>query len=267
MKITLFILSLLVAFKSPAAFLDASHCQPEKSNEPFLVVQDFKWGYTLVELLEKFVEIYQSDKRLKNRAYWNPEKKALVFPYRSFNGGDFVVPLSFAQNIASHIESGFKHNIIDGVFFPDMGHSHIFIPLDRWHSVYESTPVTKISRFYEGVFQDPQVKFLYHTAEQLKMLDQDQLVEDPRVRFRHQTRNLVGTMDGSGDVFWISNPESPVNTARELPGHYYYGAGFNLSANKKGCFSALVKGREIKFDISMFDLESNQVEYDDQQGM
>jgi hypothetical protein len=267
MKTTLIFLSLLMAFKSPAAFLDQAHCQPETVDEPFLVVQDFKWGYTLVQMLEKFVEIYQSEKRLKMRAYWSDEKKALVFPYRSSNGGDIVVPLSFAEKIAGHIESGYKHKIVDAVFFPDMGHSHLFIPLDRWHMIYEPTPISEISRFYEGVFQDPKVKFLYHTAEQLKMLEDNQLVQDERVRFRHQTRNLVGSMDGTGTVNWISNPESPANTARELPGHYYYGAGFNLSANKKGCFSALVKGREIKFDISMFDLESNQIEYDDQQGM
>jgi hypothetical protein len=267
MKTTLFIFALFLAIQSPAAFLDQPNCQPEKANEPFLVVQDFKWGYTLVELLEKFVEIYQSEKRLKKRAYWSEEKKALIFPYNSFNGGDVIVPLNFAKNISQHIESGYRHKIIDAVFFPDMGHSHIFIPMDRWQSIYDPYPVNQISRFYEQVFQDPSVKFLYHTAEQLKMLDNNQLVDDERVRFRHQTRNLVGSMDGTGTVNWISNPQSPVNTAHELPGHYYYGAGFNLSANKSGCFSALVNGEKLKFDISLFDLESNQIEFDDQNGM
>ena len=267
MKITLLVFTLIITNLSQAAFLDQSNCLPEKSDEPFLVVQDFKWGYTLPQLLERFVEIYKSDKRLKKRAYWSDEKKALVFPHNSFNGGDIVVPLDFAIKISQHIESGYKHKIIDAVFFPDMGHSHIFIPIDRWQTIYDPYPVSQISRFYEVVFQDPSVKFLYHTAEQLKMIENNQLVEDERVRFRHKTRNLVGSMDGTGAISWITNPESPVNTAHELPGHYYYGAGFNLSANKSGCFSAEVNGKKLKFDISMYDLESNSPEFasDEQQ--
>lgn len=247
---------------------NSPNCRSEKSDESFLVVQDFRWGYKLAELLEKFVEIYQSEKRLKNRAYWDQSKKSLVLPYNDFNGGPVKINAQFVKNVAGHIEQGIKHKIVDAVFFPDMGHSHIFIPQQKYTQFYDKFEVSQFSQFYENLFQDTEIQILYHTAEQLQMLDQNnQLLPEERLRFRHATRNLVGSTDGSNRIQWISNSQSPANTAHDLPGYHYWGAGFNLSGNKSGCFSASINGRELKFDISLFDLESNSIETSDSESM
>jgi hypothetical protein len=218
--------------------------------------KDFRWGYSLPDLVEKFTEMYQSNKRLKNRAYWDPTQKNFFLPYTDSKGGAVKLSPQFVRNVAGHIEQGFKQEVIDGVFFPDMGHSHFLIPENRFKNYYSNIPVNEFSRLYAELFRDSGLQVLYHTAEQLKTLDSEQQVlPDERIRFRHRTRNLVGSNDGKHSLQFLMNPNSPPNTAHDLAGYHYWGAGFNLSANKHGCFSATVNGKSLNFDMSLYDLE------------
>jgi hypothetical protein len=264
-KAVLFILAVtLVQFFSQPAILAAqsvnglvisAHCSSPTSPEK-LYAEDFKWGYSLAELISRFTEIYQISKRLNQRAYWDSSEKKIKLPYGFDRGGSVVVPESFIENISRHIEVAFKKNLIDGVFFPDMGHSHFLIPTDHYEASYSKFPVSRQSRMYERLFSDREIKILYHTAEQLQTRDDSgALVSDPRVQFRFQNRNLVGLNDGTQNIIILQNSSSPANTAHDLEGHTYYGAGFNLSANEKGCFRSQRQGEDIFFDMSLFDLE------------
>lgn len=255
MKNTLF----FFLFSSSFAYtqnINFKNCSPENSQSEYVYSDDFKWGYSLSEMVQKSQEIYASRKRLAKRAYWDSTQKSLILPYSAFNGGPVKLAPQFAKNVAGHIEAAFQKNVVDVVIFPDMGHSHFFIPEDRYKSIYDLIPVKEFSRLYEELFKDPTLQVLYHTAEQLKMLDENhQLLPDKRIRFRHKTRNLVGSNDGRNSLQFLSNPQSAPNTASELAGYHYWGAGFNLSANKSGCFSATVNGKSLNFDISLYDLE------------
>lgn len=219
--------------------------------------EDFHWGYSLPELIARFKEIYSSQKRLAKRAYWDSKAQVLKLPHYRERGGDVVVPLRLVESVRNHIEAGFEQNVIDGVFFPDMGHSHLLIPTQKYEEIYEPYPVPQLTKFYEKLFADVDLKILYHTAEQLKVRDENgQALPDERLKFRFKTRNLVGFNDGSRKLLFLQNPQSPANTAHDLEGHFYYGAGFNLSANEKGCFRYSKSGKDYFFDISLFDLES-----------
>lgn len=236
--------------------INTENCRSEVATEKPLYASDFKWGYLLNELIEKFEVIYKSPKRLAKRAYWDVDVQKIILPYDIERGGGVELNPAYVAAVISHIEQGFQKKIIDGVFFPDMGHSHLMIPKVKYEKKYKNIPVNQMSRMYELFFKDPEILTLYHTAEQLKMLDENEnLLSDERIRFRHHTRNLVGHFDPRKEIFVVQNPESKQNTSNGIPNYEWWGAGFNLSANEKGCFSYLRDGQKFNFDISLFDLD------------
>lgn len=232
----------------------AERCAPEGKDDPKLYSSDFRWNYTLPEMRQRFEETYVSPKRLGQRAYWNDKAGRYELP--NDRGGTIVLPESYIKAVARHIEDAYSKGIIDGVFFPDMGHSHLLIPQKLWESRYSKYPLEQTGQFYTDVFSDPKVMTFYHTAEQLQTRNGDgSMVADERTQLRYRTRNIAGTNTADAELQTYQNPESNANTVHEVPGHFWYGAGFNMSANQSGCFSYTVQGRTFYFDISMKDLE------------
>jgi hypothetical protein len=136
-----------------------------------------------------------------------------------------------------------------------MGHSHLLIPEDLFRNKFDKILKQSMSRFYEEVLMDDSVIFLYHTAEQLKFLDENnKVLDDPYSKWRFQTRNIAGSADPSRPIAFLQNPNSLANTVNSLNGYRWWGAGFNLSANKEGCFTYRRDGKEFRFDVSLFDL-------------
>ncbi|WP_374030082.1 hypothetical protein [Bdellovibrio bacteriovorus] len=234
----------------------SQRCQPLSAHEKALYSNDFRWGFDLPGMMQKFTEIYDSEKRLPRRAYWDAQKNVLKLPYDEFRGGDIEINENFVQSIARHIERAFEAKYIDAVFFPDMGHSHLLIPQQLMTDKYDKYPVQQMSLMYQDMFKDSQVEVLYHTAEQLKALDDNgQVLNDEHIKWRHHTRNIVGLINPTTDLKVLQNPQSKANTVGEVPGYYWWGAGFNLSAQKEGCFEYRHNGRVYYFDLSMYDLE------------
>jgi len=231
----------------------AARCAPA-AGEPAIYQSDFRWDYTLPEMKARFAEMYSSPKRLDRRAYWDAAAGKLMLPHDKERGGDLEIGEAFVQAVARHIERAFELDYIDAVFFPDMGHSHILVPDKLWKEKYSDYPVSKMSDLYRDMFSDARLQIFYHTAEQLKMLENGQLVADERVRFRHKTRNIGGLIKPDAELTVYQNPESAANTVHAAPGHHWWGAGFNFSAQKDGCFVYRTGGREYRFDISLYDL-------------
>lgn len=233
----------------------AKRCDPLKSDAP-LYANDFKWGYEVQELISKFFEIYNSNKRLPQKAYWDQSSKKLLLPIRNEWGDPVPINENFVQSISRHIEKAFELKVIDGVFFPDMGHSHLLIPENHYKKNYQNFEVREFSKKYENFFQDPAVEVLYHTAEQIKMRDENgHLLENPYVQFRHKTRNPVGNLHPQSELKFLENKNSAANTAGAPDGYVWWGGGFNLSANQDGCFAYSNKGQIFYFDISLYDLD------------
>lgn len=225
------------------------------SREP-LYNTDFHWDYTLPELLQRFIDVYTLPKRLGRHAYVDTRSGQIKLPYDTERGGDVTVPLSFIASVRAHIESALRLEYVDAVFFPDMGHSHFLIPQATWESKYRHFESGQMSRQYEQMMADPDLKILYHTAEQLKLLDsQKNLLNDRRLQERFYSRNLVGDNRGEGRLELLQNREHRANTVGEVEGYYWWGAGFNVSANKDGCFVYNDRGVERYFDLSLYDLE------------
>lgn len=242
---------------APRAAASSAECPPETAAEPKLYSSDVRWGLSMAEMMELYGKLYASDKRLKGRAYLNAEKGRYELPNPADFGGPVVVPEILIKALVRHIEAAFEKDYIDAVFFPDMGHSHLLIPEALYQAKYASYPVAEKSRFYTDVLSDPAVHLFYHTAEQLKSLKEDRrsILDDERVRWRHKTRNIEGPIAEDAELAVHQNPGSAANTVGEVPGYYWYGAGFNFSANKSGCFSFERGGKAVRFDISLSDLE------------
>ncbi len=238
-------------------------CAKENAG-PYVHSDDFRWGMTLEEIRSKGSEIYNSGKRLKSRAYFNGEQ--VVMPI-SISGGTDEVKLTplFLKSIQKHLEVALSRGYIDAVIFPDLGHSHMFIPEKYYQDVLRPFPVKEKARMYELMLAHPGLKILYHTAEQLTMVDEDKLpIVDREIQWRFYTRNLVGDNQGLGRVELLHEPTSSHNTAHTYDGkHKYWGAGFNITASKNGCFSFTSKGETKYFDLSFEDLTSSvQNDYD-----
>lgn len=256
MKPLIVLYILFISLFARAQFISNNNCKPESADGSFIYSNDFKWNYALEELKDKFKEIYHSEKRLKERAYFNQQTKKITLPGMPNWGGDIVVTSGFVQNIAYHISEALKYEYIDGVFFPDMGHSHLLIPNQLWEKKYKHYPINKNNQFYMDIFQEPELLILYHTAEQLETLkNNNEIISDRATQWRYHTRNLIGKNSLNSGVKIVQNKNSPANTLNELEGYYFYGSGFNISANYSACFEYKNGEKSYRFDLSLFDIQ------------
>jgi len=231
-----------------------ARCTPP-ANEPVVYSSDFRWSYSLAEMEQRYRVMYASPKRLKDRAFYEAASGRLLLPLPAVWGGPATLSPRLVKSVSRHIETALARGYADFVFFPDMGHAHFFIPEERWAAAYADTPVAGIASRYGAFFQDPELKVLYHTAEQLLLRNESGPLPDRKLQWRFFTRSIVGDNRGLGALEPHHDPTSAANTVKDFEGHRYYGAGFNLSANQRGCFRFRHRGETFYFDLSLKDLE------------
>lgn len=244
-----------LAAKADDEWMNLKNCLPGSNAHQQLYATDFKWGYTVDELLHKWHEVYEGPKRLAKRAYWDSNLQKIVLPYDQSRGGHVTISTPFIKGVKTTIEQALALKVIEGVFFPDMGHSHLLIPdqkYEKWNRRFE---INQMSQLYEAMFTDQDTLYVYHTAEQLKFLDDKQNVQpDEYSQFRHKTRNIIASHQANSSIRFGQNPDSPANTLNGLSGFKWWGGGFNLSANQEGCFAYQMDGKTYYYDISLYDL-------------
>lgn len=247
------LLSLLALNMVMASEVDLAkgRCAQERAGDEVLYSSDFSWGMSLEDIKRANDEVYYSGKRLKNRAFFDGEKFILMAGKQQV-----VVPENFILSIVKHVESALKRNYVDFIIFPDMGHSHFFIPQKFYDEELATLPTGDKANLYNKMFSHPELKILYHTAEQLKMMDDEKkLLKDKHLQWRYYTRNIVGDNKAQGHLEIVRDIESNFNTAHDYEeGFRYWGAGFNISANQEGCFPFVHNGKTFYFDLSLDDL-------------
>ena len=240
-------------------------CTPPASDEPILYANTFSWGYSIEDMGATFEQVYAEGRRLDQRAFYDEELGQFLLPTNDNWGGPVRLSERLLANVRMHIEGALARDYVHFIFFPDMGHSHLFIPQTRWDAMYADIPVANTADRYTAMFDDPELRVLYHTAEQLDMLDEEHnLLPDRHLQWRYFTRNLVGDNNYLGRLDLLRDLDEQVNTARDLEGHHYYGAGFNITATAQGCFPFEHEGAIYWFDLSLSDLpyESDGSGYD-----
>ena len=257
--IGLVILGLLVMpSSSPASELltqvkSEQRCEIASDNEPIVYRKDFTSGHSIVSMIESYEEMYRSDKRLVNRAYFEVESNQFVINWQKY-GGKFtkiVIPENFIKNMILQIEEGLRREYAHHIFFPDMGHNHFLVPLEYYNSKVKEAG--NVGQMIEMIIRHPEIKMVYHTSELLKVKREDRktLIPDPQLQWRYYLRNLVGLNDGSGKIEIHKQLEGNYNTVRSEEGYKWWGAGFYIHASKNGCIPFYDKGVLKYFDISI----------------
>jgi hypothetical protein len=225
----------------------ALRCAP--TDHPLIYQSDFRWGMSLLEVAASFAEIYLSPKRLQKRFH---TQNGQIYGEVA-QGDEFaLIPTHFVYSIKKHIETALERQYAEYVIFPDMGHNHFFVDQAEYDAFDGETFADRM----EALIGSPKTKILYHTLEQVAALDENQrLVDDQWLQWRHYTRNIVGDNQGLGQIEIYKNLDSKANTVGTAPeGFRYWGAGVNISANQQGCFSYEHKGQTYYFDASFHDL-------------
>ncbi|MCB0361782.1 MAG: hypothetical protein KDD35_03635 [Bdellovibrionales bacterium] len=253
----LFFLTAIIFFLSEDIAFGQSCFKPD-SNEKHIYQNDFHWNMERTEILRVFDSIYQSEKRLKGRAYFDESIGKIVLPLAHMGKAEVVrIDDKIIHHIRQHIEKALKMKFAEVIIFPDMGHSHFLIPNTFFEQEIAPISSDETNLAYEKMLHFPLTKFVYHTAEQLKLRDSDRLLLlDRHLQWRFYTRNLVGDNSDMSQLEIFNALDTPGNTMNErhAPGYRWWGAGFNISASSKGCFPYEFQGKTYYFDISLEDL-------------
>ena len=133
----------------------------------------------------------------------------------------------------SLVETALREGYAHFVFFPDMGHAHLYFPADHWRKAYASA---------ESILQS--LEALY-----------EKMLADPVLRHKYWNRNLLCRNNGTDEhEVMVVADRSRYNTVCALEGYVNWSAGFAVSASRRGCFPYRdVEGRTRYFDISLYD--------------
>lgn len=226
-----------------------------RPNEPVLTDEDFAFNQSFEEVIKKGLEHFFSEKRLPHRAFYDSHSNRVHLPVMASSSPRPLIEVSpnLIRSVQKHIEKALELNYVDVISFSDMGHTHFFIPDEAVDELTTGGESNLAEIRFEKISADPRVKMLYHTAEQIRLLDDEkQLLLDRHLQWRFFTRNLIGDNQGKGELELIHNESHHYNTARDYkPGYRYWGSGFYLSAQKDGCFRYNHLGEERAFDINL----------------
>lgn len=254
---TLFMALTASAFAQTQVEFQKETCTPQKEGEPLVRNSDFSWNMSREDILAKQEEIYKSGKRLQKRAYYDSDEKVIKAPVQSFGDSRKVmtVPDRILKSVRAHIEQSLKRGYVDAIIFPDMGHSHYFIPQEFYDRVIGPLPSSEKALIYEKMLAHDELKILYHTAEQLKMVKKvdgkNKLIDNRKTQWRFYTRNLIGDNKMQGHMEFVHNEDHSHNTGRSYEeGYKYWGGGFYISASEKGCFAYKHEGETFYFDMN-----------------
>lgn len=233
-------------------------CQSHYSESKEVYMNDFKWGVTLLEMSDKFEEIYSSGKRLYMHTNYDKDKKEFVTYLNRKDGLPVTLTENFIKSVTNHIEVAIANGFADYVFFPDMGHTHLYFPQSHWDSEYGNFDKSSKNQpnLYKKMLSDPKMKALYHLAEQLKMQDENKKVlKDKTLFFKYWHRNFVGMNDGTKNYqIEVAEEGALYNTVKNMDEHDSWSAGIAVSASEKGCFPYIDKdGNTRYFDIGLVD--------------
>lgn len=233
-------------------------CTTHYKDSPELFMGTFSWGYSLLEMEDKFNEVYDSGERIFLHAHYDRQEDHF-FAWLD-DKPDQAVKLTeaFVKSVTLQIETSLSRGYASFVFFPDMGHSHLYFPEEHWQKVYAKADTSPANRqqHYENMLADPAMRPLYHLTEQLQMMDENKdLIDDQILKFKYWNRNFLGYNNSTTDYsIEVAPKEEKYNTVKSIDGYHSWSAGFAISASKDGCFPYRDKNGQIRFfDIALKD--------------
>lgn len=233
-------------------------CGVQADSEPRVYSSHFRWNLSPAEMKSLYEETYSSGNRLDDRAYYDKERQQYILPFRRLGEVKLVaLGRDFIHTLTSNIQKTLKLGYGEYVFFPDMGHSHFYFEKSHWNEVYvpfkKGLPVKRFNELYEKMLNDKKLYSLFHTAEQLRLLDDDKnILDGDYFRFRWSHRNPTLPSDPDKEILVPRAEAHPYNTVRDIEGYESWSAGFYISASTNGCFPFYTaEGKLQYFDLSL----------------
>lgn len=213
------------------------------------VYRDARIFHSRQELEDQFNQLYDSGHRLKARAYYDSLTSSVQIPYRN---GSIEAPDLFVQGLIRHIELAHKNSYVDYVYYPDMGHGHLYLPREEWTQLKR---IQDLAQRMEKVLQSENLKVLYHTVEALQVKEGDfvsgTFPNDPWKLWRYFSRNLLGNFRAEpGIEVLFAGSDQVYNTVRKMDGHTQITVLY-MSSSKDGCLPYDAKGRTYHFDFTL----------------
>jgi hypothetical protein len=218
---------------------------------PYLSAKDYDFNeykeettityYASREVLrERYKELTSGPKRLKKRLYYDGQD--FLLPTQI---GSIKVTKDFLNKIAHQVEMALEIKSAELIFYPDMGHAHLYLPQDLTTSSLEDA------------LRSPDLVSLFHTAEQLMMKDGKAPRDSKNYRqLRYRTRNLVGHFDNSGAlemVYAFENKSfNTIHNIAALINHKRKFSTLYFSAHPEGCVTFNFQGKKIGLDLSLY---------------
>jgi hypothetical protein len=211
------------------------------------IASENSWYYSFDEVTKLYKVHYDREGRIDNYIHEIHKGK-----YIARVGDSYIeVPPEFIKYIQLHLWNAIENGWVNYIFWPDLNHGHLFVPIDLWENKYsgggDSTEVFH-AKFQRLLKEDmDKLGILYHAAEHFGHYD-------PANKEAIQTRNVIGWFDGRPiELTYPAPDESPgrleANTADDPPG-YDRRWFISVSASKYGQFTIRPNGEEVRFDIS-----------------
>jgi hypothetical protein len=203
------------------------------------------WYYSFDEVTKLYNTHYNREGRIANYIHEIYKGK-----YVARVGDNFIaVPPEFIKYIQKHLWDAIENGWVNYIFWPDLNHGHLFVPLDLWEEKYVSTGESFIDQITRLLRDDmDKLGILYHAAEHFDH-------SDPANEAAIRTRNVIGWFDGRLIELAYADPkiDKPAhveaNTAGDPEG-YDRKWFISVSASKYGYFTICPNGIEVRFDIS-----------------
>lgn len=212
---------------------------------------------------DKFNKTYYSKKRIRYHADYNSELNSFYLYLDSYK---YIIPvkikINFIKSVTLQIETALEEGYASYVFLPDMGHAHLYFPLDHWKREYAKFDISdnNMDDLEEKMLADNLMEPLYHLSERLEMVDKNGNVKlDEILSFKYWSRNFAGKNNGTKEyTIFITQDGKKYNTVCCLDNYKNWSSGFAVSASEFGCFPYRDKDGNIKyFDISLYDPRYN----------
>lgn len=243
--------ALMLVLVQPAFANSDSRCLRETSEEPFIYRNQLnEWELTPENMAHKYEQFYSAPHRLKYRFFKQNGQTIAPITDNNSNLTFAEVPSSFVETIKGNIIEALNKKYARHVFFPDLGHAHIWI--EEKSRTTEDSAALKLpeAKAYSAFLQSKALRLLYHTAEQLSapplatFRGQVSDKENKDYLWRLLNRHLLGGPVGSKLEVFLDDSEARKNGYNSVLSAVY------ISANKNGCFSFMDGEKETRFDLS-----------------
>jgi hypothetical protein len=229
------------------AWAELPTCPEQTSAEPVISKGMFGLFRDHGGLAASYSSLYESGRRLPGRVHFDS-----VVGYVSRRPEGLVrIPPHFIQSVTRHVELALSRGYADFLFYPDMGHGHIFVTDE--HAIELDAIADPVARF-ERMLTWADSKMLYHTAELVLLKGDDPvfgpLPTDPWLAWRYHSRNIWADNAGGENLAILYAPNAVYNTVRQVRGYVERGT-FYLSASKAGCFTFHSAERVHYFDMTL----------------